>query len=109
MTEAFQNLNMTNSITSNNIDLQKTRNLKKKKAIPSITTGMGPMTDKMINDLLNNCNNNIVKDLISNKLIDPITEIINRKTQPYIHFGIGLYVTVIILLCIIIYLQIVKK
>lgn len=84
-------------------------NVKSQQNTPLIVTGMGPVTDKMINDLINNCNNRIIKDLITNRLINPLTEIINKKTQPYIHFGIGLYITVIVMLCIIIYLLIAKK
>jgi hypothetical protein len=72
-------------------------------------TGMGPVTDKIINDIIQKLSADGVKDQLLYRCIDPVTEIINEKIQPYIYVSIGLYIIVIMLLLIIIYLLIVRK
>ena len=69
----------------------------------TVETGMGPITDRLINELINN----IMTD--QNKLVDPLTNMINRRIQPYIYFIAGLYVLIIGLLIVIIYILLNKK
>ena len=81
--------------------------------IPNITanieTGMGPITDRMINELINGFAIDNYKDKINDKLVDPLTSIINRRMQPYVYLSGGLYIVIIVLLLIIIYVLITKK
>lgn len=74
-----------------------------------LKTGMGPITDRIINELIDGFAIDNYQDKINNKFVDPITEIINRRVQPYVYLSGGLYVVIIILLCVIIYILINKK
>ena len=72
-------------------------------------TGIGPMTDKILNSILDRLTSESFKEKVSDKIVGPVTEIINRKIKPYVYTSIGLYGIVILLLLIIIYLLIVRK
>ncbi|XWV26501.1 hypothetical protein QJ857_gp0568 [Tupanvirus soda lake] len=72
-------------------------------------TGIGPVTDRLLGTLLDKLTGGDFKDILTDKIVDPITEIINRKVKPYVYISIGLYSIVIILLALIIYLLIKKK
>ena len=72
-------------------------------------TGIGPMTDKILNSILDRLTSDSFKEKLTDKIVDPVTEIINRKIKPYVYTSIGLYSIVILLLLIIIYLLIVRK
>ncbi|XWV25241.1 hypothetical protein QJ856_gp0531 [Tupanvirus deep ocean] len=72
-------------------------------------TGIGPVTDRLLGTLLDKLTGGDFKDILTDKIVDPITEIINRKVKPYVYISIGLYIIVIILLALIIYLLIKKK
>lgn len=61
-----------------------------------ITSGMGPMTDKLLNGVLDA----ISKENVSQRF----TQIVNDKMQPYIYTGMSMYAVIIILLCVIIYM-----
>ena len=75
----------------------------------SIVTGLGPITVKVVNDLVVKMSNGGLKEKLISKYIDPVTEIINVKIQPYIYVGLGLYMIVIILFLVVIYLLLIKK
>ncbi len=72
-------------------------------------TGMGPVTDKILGTILDRVTSGDFKEILTDKIVDPITEIINIKIKPYVYVSIGLYIIVIILLIIIIYLLLKKK
>ena len=72
-------------------------------------TGIGPRTDKILNMILDRLTSDKFKEKLSDKIIDPVTNIINEKMKPYVYVSIGLYAIVIVLLFIIIYLLINKK
>jgi hypothetical protein len=72
-------------------------------------TGIGPMTDKILNNIIDKFNTVTVREKITDKFLDPVTDIINQKIQPYIYIGLGLYSIIIILLLIIIYFIMFKK
>ena len=69
-------------------------------------SGIGPTTDKIINYIIEIITADSFREKITNKLVDPVTEMINAKVKPYIYMSIGLYCLVIVLLLIIIYLLI---
>lgn len=74
-----------------------------------IETGIGPMTDNLLNCILDRLSNDNFKEKLTNKIVDPVTFMINRKIKPYINLSVGLYGLVIVLLCVIIYLLVKKK
>lgn len=74
-----------------------------------LKTGMGPVTDRIVNELIDGFTIDAYQDKINNKFVDPITEIINRRVQPYVYLSGGLYIVIIILLCVIIYILVHKK
>ncbi len=63
----------------------------------------------VLNSVLNKVDINQYKDKISNKVIDPIAEMIGHRVRHYVHIGMGAYFMIIILLLIIIYLLVSKK
>jgi hypothetical protein len=72
-------------------------------------TGIGPVTDRLLGNLLDRFSGNDFKEILIDKIVDPITEIINKRIQPYVYISITLYAIVIILLVVIIYLLLKKK
>ncbi len=69
-----------------------------------IETGIGPITDRLLANILNRISNGNFKELLTDKIVEPITGIINQKIRPYIYISILLYILVIVLLIVIIYL-----
>lgn len=74
-----------------------------------INTGIGPTTDKILNVILDRLTSDHFKEKLTDKIVDPITTIINEKIKPYIYVSLGLYSIIIIMLIIIIYLSIKNK
>ena len=74
-----------------------------------VETGIGPVTDNIFNVILDKLNTDQFKEKITDKIFDPITDIINKKLKPYVHIGIGAYLVIIILLLVIIYLLVSRK
>lgn len=68
-------------------------------------TGIGPTTDKILNIILDRLTSDRFKEKLTDKIVDPITQIANEKIKPYIYVSLGLYGIIIILLVIIIYLS----
>ena len=75
----------------------------------AIETGIGPTIDRVLAMILDKFTGGNFKELLTDKIVDPITEIINRKIKPYVYVSIGLYSIVIILLIIIIYILLKKN
>lgn len=75
----------------------------------SVRTGFGPMTDRIVSGLIDGINIEDHKDKIYDKLVEPLTRMINQRMQPYIYYSAGLYLLVIFLLLIIIYILLYKK
>jgi hypothetical protein len=71
---------------------------------PKFETGMGPITDRILNELINGISIDTYESRINDKLVDPITRIINKRVQPYMYLSAGLYIIIIILLLVIIYM-----
>jgi hypothetical protein len=74
-----------------------------------LSTGIGPMTDKIINNILDHVNNAEFRNKLNNKLVDPIFGLINSKLRPYIYASLLLYLVILILLIIIIIMIYRKK
>lgn len=74
-----------------------------------VVTGIGPVTDRILNGVLDKLSSREFKEKLNDKLIDPLTQIVNEKMQPYIYASLALYSIVIILLLIIIYFVVIKK
>lgn len=54
-------------------------------------TGMGPITDSLINKLIQQLEKTTIKDKLYDRIFCPLTEIINRKLQPYIYIFLSMY------------------
>lgn len=74
-----------------------------------LSTGMGPITDRIINELMNGFTIDDYRDKINDKFVDPMTKIINQRLRPYMYISGGLYIIIIVLLLIIIYILIIRK
>ena len=72
-------------------------------------TGIGPTTDKILQTILDRLTTDKFREKLIDKIVDPVTNIINEKIRPYVYVSIGLYSVVIILLLFIIYLLSKKK
>jgi hypothetical protein len=72
-------------------------------------TGIGPFTDKVLSSIIDKVTGDDFKEILTDKIVDPITIIINKKIRPYLYIGIFLYLIVLVLLVFIIYLLIKKK
>lgn len=68
------------------------------------STGIGPRVDKFLNGIIDKISTDEFRENLSNKIVGPITDIVNQKIKPYIYIGIGLYVILLVLLLIIIYM-----
>jgi hypothetical protein len=75
----------------------------------NIKTGIGPITDNLINDCLKKLSSCEIKDKIVKNLLDPLFNDISGKLQPYLYLISALYAIILILIVIIIYLIITKK
>ena len=74
-----------------------------------IETGIGPVTDRLLGTVIDRLANSDFREILTDKIVDPITEVVNRKIRPYIYAGVGLYTVLVVLLAIIIYLLMKKK
>lgn len=74
-----------------------------------VETGIGPTTDNILNSVLDKLNTDQFKGKIMDKVLNPVTDVINKKLRPYVHIGIAAYLILVILLLIIIYLLVSKK
>ena len=74
------------------------------KQVPNIVTGIGPMTDKVLNSVIGNLSDGPIKDVMVSKLFKPLLDDVNQKLKPYIYFHIGMYLFTVILLVVIIIL-----
>jgi len=67
-------------------------------------SGFGPFTDRILNKIFDVVTNKDFQEKISDKLVTPLTQIMNEKIKPYIYLSIILYGIIIVLLFIIIYM-----
>lgn len=74
-----------------------------------LETGFGPMTDKILNVFLERITSNNFKELLTDKIVSPVTQIVNEKIKPYVYISLALYMIIIFLLLFIIYILLRKK
>lgn len=67
-------------------------------------TGIGPVTDRVLSSVLSILTRNDFKTLITDKVMDPITNAVNEKVRPYIYTSIIMYLVLLALLIYIIIL-----
>jgi len=72
-------------------------------------TGIGPVTDNILNAILDRFTTAQFQGKLLNKIVSPLTNVINEKIKPYVYISIGLYVFIVLLLFIIIFLVVRKK
>lgn len=72
-------------------------------------TGIGPITDKFLNSILEKINSDTFRKKVGDAIIGPFSDTINKKVKPYICTMISIYGVVILLLLIIIYLLMVRR
>lgn len=72
-------------------------------------TGIGPMTDRILNSVLDRVTSGNFKEKLTDKIVDPVMLSINNKIRPYVYTGIILYAILVILLIVIIYLLVKKN
>ena len=72
-------------------------------------TGVGPITDHLVNECIKKFTSKEVKDEIVEKLFDPILEDLTKKMEPYIYMVSFLYSIILILIIVIIVLMLSKK
>jgi hypothetical protein len=75
----------------------------------TIQTGLGPVTDKIISDLLDKFTIEKYQDRINDGFIDPLTQLVNQRLKPYVYFGGVLYIINVGLLLLVIYLLLSRK
>lgn len=74
-----------------------------------IESGFGPITDRLLNKICDIVTNRDFQEKFTDKLINPLTTIVNDKIKPYIYLTMIMYCILIILLIYIIYLLQSKK
>jgi len=83
-------------------------NLNKKNTSPKIETGIGPITDTILNNCLNKLNSEEFKNKLIEIIYQPALDIVLIKFKPYIYLLASLYIIIIFLLIIQLYLLIRK-
>lgn len=63
-----------------------------------IETGIGPMTDNMLNVLIKKMNESGLKDSIECNIFEPTLEKIKNRFRPYLLLTVVLYLIIIVLL-----------
>lgn len=69
-----------------------------------LETGIGPITDRVLNTVVDRISSPEFREQLNNKVVAPITNTIYRKSRKYIYTGVVLYAIIIIMLIVIIYL-----
>jgi hypothetical protein len=70
-----------------------------------INTGFGPMTDSILNAIIDRLSSGNFKEKITEKIINPITDVVTNKLKPYIWVVLILYALILVLLIYIIFLS----
>lgn len=72
--------------------------------IPSskIETGIGPITDRILNSIIEKINSTEFKTRVNDKVILPVARGAVQKAKPYIYLGLAMYLVLVVLLIIIV-------
>lgn len=74
-----------------------------------IETGVGPVTDQILNTVLTKLDSDTFKTTLMEKLFSPLSNSINTRIRPYIMISAGLYFIVVVLILIIIFLLVRRR
>ena len=78
--------------------------------VRNIETGIGPMTDRFLSNIVNKLSNKNFQDMVSKKIVDPVMLVVVKKMQPYIYMVLLLYAILLFLIIYMIYkLNIINK
>jgi len=72
-------------------------------------TGMGPMTDSILNLILEKISTTNFREKLTDNIMCPISQMVNQRIRPYVYISVVLYCIIIILLLAIIYLLLKKN
>lgn len=98
---------MTSKKSSNNVTKTPTNvNIRDKFRVE---TGIGPMTDNILNTILDRITTDNFRGKLTDKIIQPITGMINEKIKPYLYISLLLYSFIVILLFVIILLVMMRR
>lgn len=67
-------------------------------------TGLGPRTDRLLSHAIERAMKDDVKNLITNKLLDPLSAYVYQTVKPYMITAIIGYIILLVLLVYVIYL-----
>lgn len=67
-------------------------------------TGIGPMTDNVLNTIINKVSSDQFKATVTDRLVNPVMKEISQKAKPYVHYAIFFYVILLVLLIVIIFM-----
>lgn len=66
-------------------------------------TGLGPRTDRLLSHAIERAMKDDVKNLITNKLLDPLSTYVYQTVKPYLIAALVAYIILIMLLVYVIY------
>lgn len=67
-----------------------------------IETGVGPMTDNIVNSIVDKVNSDAFKKNVSSKVLVPLSQAVSDKVRPYLYWMAFLYAILLVLLIVII-------
>jgi len=67
-------------------------------------SGIGPMTDRIINSVLESINTQQFRQILKERMVNPTMEIVLEKMKPYIILSVVLYIIIIMFLLVIIFI-----
>lgn len=69
-------------------------------------TGMGPITDRVINAVADKLSSEDVQKTLTTRVIEPITVVVQEKIRPYLYVGFIFYLVLLILVMVILFMVI---
>lgn len=66
---------------------------------------MGPVTDRMVNRMLNTVTGDSFQSQLTDRFVSPLTKIINQKVRPYLLIALFAYLLLLALVLYLIYLM----
>lgn len=72
-------------------------------------TAIGPVSVNILQKFFDKLSNSYFKEILNQKILDPITHTINDKIRPYVYIGLILYIIIVALLVVIIILLLKKN
>lgn len=70
---------------------------------------IGSMINKILSAIIDKINTGDFREVMADKIVDPIKDSIQKKVRPYIYLGASMYLLLVILLVIIIVILLKNK